>query len=505
VAKDPGPMETLRQYGGWVLGFYVSLFLLVASGRLGSYDAGGQLQAALLLVHTGSPGAATPPEADHPNWVKSPGGNYFENHDIGNILLMVPAALAGKLTSRQPVTAQLQQPPLISRVAASLTNSLFSALGAWWLFRFFEVFAGDRRRAFRLSAVVTIGTFFIAYARFAWDVIGSCNGACLLAYGAVRVLREEKASLKSVVCLSAGLTLAGWFRYSTFPFFAIATFLWLGFQRARMTWPRFWTGAALAAVGLMPSLLYNFVRMGSFLRPATMAAQFSGNRLTTPVGKGLFGLLASPNRGLLEFAPVLLALLLLPWVWPRLGRAARQFIVSFGIGSAGYIWLIAHLGEWGSFGWGPRYLVPVLPMLGGIAGLCMLGNWLRFKWLFITLILVSGLVNFPTAVVNWQLTSSESPHASDQSATVPYQQMAVWQGLWLGVQGRALPAPTQVTDDRVRETGTHFPDWWTFRLIEQGGHWRALGVGLAGLLGISTLMCLRRLLVRPRYSPVPET
>ncbi|MFN8457432.1 MAG: glycosyltransferase family 39 protein [Anaerolineae bacterium] len=115
---------------------------------------------------------------------------------------------------------------------------------------------------------------------------------------------------------------------------------------------------------LAPSLLvgagllyFNFIRFGSWGETG-----YSQEILFREPWVGAFGLLFSPGRGLFIYAPI--TLLLFGGVRPAWRRLPRL-----------YFWLIAALclsywlfyGAWfawgGAWGWGPRFLLPILPLL----------------------------------------------------------------------------------------------------------------------------------------------
>src|SRR5437762_821534 len=98
--------------------FFASTLVLTSSGRLGSSDVYGQLQASMLLVQSGKLSAGQPLPPFEGLWVKSPSGVYYEAHDIGNTLLFIPAALIGTVHDGGGMEGVLVI-PLVSRVAAS--------------------------------------------------------------------------------------------------------------------------------------------------------------------------------------------------------------------------------------------------------------------------------------------------------------------------------------------------------------------------------------------------
>jgi hypothetical protein len=137
------------------------------------------------------------------------------------------------------------------------------------------------------------------------------------------------------------------------------TFSWqklAGFLKA-IPWPRLVIYLTPTVVLGLALLAFNLSRYGSLSETGyTQELRF------IPPWIGSFGLLLSPGRGLFIYAPVTLLLFF--------GlRPARHRL------SPPYFWLVATLclfywlfyGSWfawgGTWGWGPRFLLPILPLL----------------------------------------------------------------------------------------------------------------------------------------------
>jgi hypothetical protein len=124
-------------------------------------------------------------------------------------------------------------------------------------------------------------------------------------------------------------------------------------------WARALAFAAGLAVGLAPLALYNLLRFGSPLATGYAIGSgedFSGNPLV-----GLAGLLISPYRGIVWFVPLIVpAVLLLPRAWRRapaeVALAVGVAVVTLATYAAWWTW-------WGGYTWGPRFLLPALPLL----------------------------------------------------------------------------------------------------------------------------------------------
>jgi hypothetical protein len=254
--------------------------------------------------------------------------------------------------------------------------------------------------------------------------------------------------------------------------------------------------AATTSICLMPTFIYNAVRTGSFWRPATAVSAYleSNNAVGGNVIAGLFGLIASPNRGLLMFSPICLLLLAIPFVWRRLGDRDRSLLSAFGTAALLYAVFIATLKNWGAFGWGPRYLVPVLPIAfcGSIAAGSVL--WSRYRTTIAALAAASAVLSLAPVFVNWSVAIVAFPGALDPTAAWPHQQIAVLRELGWGIIGKPLPVPAEMAADAVRSAGVRFPDFWIARLIEQGSSSAIAGIAVGASLFAGCVFCAMQLM-----------
>jgi hypothetical protein len=127
---------------------------------------------------------------------------------------------------------------------------------------------------------------------------------------------------------------------------------------------RTWCAAASgAAPPVVAMFIFEIVRYG---RPFSSYSR--GQKFSHPPLDGAWRLLVGPNKGLFLFFPVgLLAVVGLAAVLrrPEARPAAVSMLALFG----GVVVLYASWWAWdGSGGWGPRFLVPLVPLLAGVAG-----------------------------------------------------------------------------------------------------------------------------------------
>jgi hypothetical protein len=228
-------------------------------------------------------------------------------------------------------------------------------------------------------------------------------------------------------------------------------------------------GVGLASLvgflALLPELVYNAVRTGSPFVAST-GKQFESGGIGGNFVEGFSGLLAAPNRGLFVFAPVLLLAVAVPFAWSRLDAPWRRLVVIFGMASVLYLALLANLRGWGTFGWGPRYLVPVLPFFFLLAVLAGEAQWVRRRRVVIGLGAVSAILTLGPVLVNWNATSDNAVAIVSQDTLWPRQQYEVWRGLARAAQGKNVDADVRLNGLPDAKAAV-FPDVWLIQLADR--------------------------------------
>ncbi|HBY92477.1 MAG TPA: hypothetical protein DEP84_00700, partial [Chloroflexi bacterium] len=108
-------------------------------------------------------------------------------------------------------------------------------------------------------------------------------------------------------------------------------------------------------------LLYNAMRFGNPFESGYLESE----QFSAFWPQGILGELLSPGRGLLWYTPWLLALIpAVPRAWQR-----DRALTALALGTA--LIYVLFYGKWymwhGGFAWGPRFLVPILPLLALLA------------------------------------------------------------------------------------------------------------------------------------------
>lgn len=228
------------------------------------------------------------------------------------------------------------------------------------------------------------GTFLWAYAADSYVEPWAAAG---LAISAAEILSAaERSPPRAAFAATLGAVFAFWLRPVSWvlaPVFVLAALQqWKRHPDGarRSAWLLLWLGLGLAAAATL-----NWVRHGS---PVDFGHGFVGQMpfVHAPLS-GLLSTTMLPGRGVLFYAPVVLAALLAA---RRLGGAARILclVAPLVLVLVSARWFIWH----GGSAWGPRFLVPAFPLLAAPAVLAP-------RRLVAPLLAAGALVNFPGVVV----------------------------------------------------------------------------------------------------------
>lgn len=303
-------------------------------------------------------------------------GRLYAKFGVGQSLLLMPYIIAGRFLGVLTGFAAAE------RIVVSCFNTGVVALIAyyfWWLVQ--GLGRPDRvRRDLTLLLVFTTPLWVYAKQDFPEPL---CALLLLVALDAMLRGRHWRAGL---VLGAAALV-----RHDL----ALLAGLWLLLPPAGAGW----RSRARFMLGLLPgavlALGYNYARYGALL---TTGFGDADEKFSTPLLLGLGGLLFSPGKSLFIYAPVLI---LLPAAWLALRRIRAQLAWSLLLMVVGYIVLHALWYAWmGGWCWGPRRLVPLLPLLMLPLAVWDDGKPHRLRLLFV-FALCGLLVNFAGVAVNF--------------------------------------------------------------------------------------------------------
>lgn len=292
-------------------------------------------------------------------------------------------------------------PGLPLRAAVMLFNPLVTAATALLLYTLVRWLKYRPRTAFTLGLIYGLACLPLPYVR---TLYGEPLAALLLLGALAAVTRGRESGTWALI--TAGLCLGLLAGVNMVYLLALPLLILYGLWLHR---PAVLDRAGLRRMAavlmslLLPALaclalngLYNAARFGSLTQ--TGYAFDSGEGFRTPLLVGLFGLTLSPFRGLAWFSPVLLLALpggLLLW---RRQRALTVLLV----GLFGTVLLVFSLwSSWeGGVVWGPRFLLPVVPLLVLALAPLVEAAWTRRQWFaaLLLMVFVSLMVQIPGAL-----------------------------------------------------------------------------------------------------------
>jgi hypothetical protein len=296
--------------------------------------------------------------------------------------MAIPYALAERL-GHDPVSA-----------AMNLNGVLFAgvAVAGLWFARLSGL---SRRQGLAVAGLVMCGTMLLPYASTGFS---EPAGALATALGLVAIQTARLGRVWGSVLAGAASGMALLVRTDSIvlivPVLALGTWLACG---------RTLTCVARFAVGIAPFaavfLAYNHVRYGAVWG----AGHYEEVSFSYPLVRGAQGLLISPGKGLLLYAPLAaIALVATVWgrrVWPLITICSMALLLT-------RVLFYARWYAWGGgWCWGPRFLVPAMPAL--FVGFVVIVREFRrlgalSRGVLIGLVVLSGAIQVTGAAVRYE-------------------------------------------------------------------------------------------------------
>ena len=278
-------------------------------------------------------------------------GQTYSKYGLGSSLAAIPLYLLGWALD---LRRGLAFPAENARLAVSMLNSLaWAACG--WVMVIFSKELGYRTSTSRLLALAALfSTFAWPYVKTFYPQPSVAFFLLLAVYCAFRWRRDGlKRHLWLVGVCCAGVIL---FRISEVIILP-ALFAYLIFSvPPERRWQWIVPVGAGIAFSLGVTAWYNWLRFGSLF--TTGYDEIAWN---TPFWFGLYGLLLSPGKSLLFYAPVLVLSLGAWRLFSRQHRSESWLIAGLWLS---FLVFYAPYKYWtGGWNWGPRFLLPVVPLV----------------------------------------------------------------------------------------------------------------------------------------------
>lgn len=325
------------------------------------------------------------------------------------------------------------------------------------------------RWALIIALMIAFGTPVFAYSTMLFVHVPS---AALVLLAFLAVTGEKPRPLAGGLCIG----LAGLLNYLCIP-------LALIFGATLLVRTRRATDAGRFIVGGLPSAVilaaYQFAAFGAVYRtsvattnPAFLTEGAWLGVIKGPSSEAFVGITISPYRGLLYISPILLLSLIGIWLSWRKGWLERSTILCI-VASTGYMLLAnSSFNGWhGGYSIGPRYLVPIIPLLG----LLLLSVARRMRVLWIALGALSLILNFAATVVDPQppdilrepLGRYALPALLFGSVDPQDESVPVWIGqFYTGHVGTNRVAADEILPFKKHAPGSAANEWASFNLGE---------------------------------------
>jgi hypothetical protein len=323
------------------------IYALTGGGRVVGSDEVTMLEVsrALLHGHIDVPEGAT---------LQGPDGHFYTKNSAGQALVALPLTAIAEAASRVAGLSPARR-ELASRFVVSFFNALVTALllAAFYLaVRRMRIGAGASLAA---TALLGFTTPVWVYSKSFMAEPLEALGLLLALTGATRARAGEPQAAR-IAALGALLAIAVKLTMLPMTLACLLPLLGVPAEERRRLWA--WPAGAIVVAGIF-HLAYDLARFGNPLETG-YGAQASPSAYSTPFLVGFYGLVFSSGKGLAWFAPAL-------WLAPlglRAGRdpaapAARWALAPWAAALA----LYAPFEHWAGDGsFGPRYLVPLLPL-----------------------------------------------------------------------------------------------------------------------------------------------
>ncbi len=339
-------------------------------------------------------------------------GNSYSRYALGHSVAELPLLAVGLLAQQLSGA-----PSTIRYLFVMLLDPIVSALGVALLFLTARRLFKSERLALALSLIYFFATFALPYAVQSWSEPLVTTLLLLAFYAMLRVFDAADRNMVRWL-LVAGLALG--YCLFTKEEFALVAFIFGLWWAARRGWTLRqagtgwgWLAVTLVREGLFLAvpvlsfygfgMAYNYIRSGNLFTSSYVAQGILS--FDTPILTGLYGLLLSPGKGLVWLAP---PAFLCRWGVRSFWREHRWEMALIAVLFVPALFFYATYIFWeGGVSWGPRFLLPFLPLLMLVSGAALRGwsGWPRWsRGVYIGLVTV-GVV---TAVVGMLVNPSDA-------------------------------------------------------------------------------------------------
>jgi hypothetical protein len=374
VTSRPAASRMAARTARWIGVAAFLCFALTGGGRIVGSDEVTMLELSRALLHRG---IAVPVGAT----LDGPDGRHYTKNAAGQAVIALPlVAVAEAAATRLPLPEPRRA--LAVRFVVSFFNALIAALLLASFYRTVRALGVRPRPALAASLMLGLTTPIWVYAKsFMAEPLQALGLLLALAGSSQAAAGDGRAAWWA----GLGAALAVSVKLSMLPLALLCLWPLLGARPSAWLAPLMMLALALAG-----HALYDQARFGTPFETG-YGAQATPAAYSTPLLVGLYGLLLSSGKGIAWFAP---ALWLAPAGWRAMRRAGRppsRAAVAVALAAAFAVLLYARFEHWAGDGsFGPRYLVPLLP-LAFVPVAFALNEASRLRKVLAALLAVAGL------------------------------------------------------------------------------------------------------------------
>jgi hypothetical protein len=362
-AKATPPPRPPRRLGALLALAFGTLYALTSAGTLTSRDGGVMYDTAMAIVNRHS--LALPP---HHHGLPGVGGGFYSKYGIAQSIVEIPLYVLG-----QHLAAQVQ-PPLARVLALAvtmLTNPLLTALAVWLFFLLCYELAASVRGALLAAVLIGVASPFWPYAKTDFSepllALAFCGTVLYLVRARAQPTAPKLAASGAFMALALLTKLTAALALPAAGLYVLTLSIGRG---RRAAWRPLLAWGVPVVAGLALDALYDVARYGHLADTGYYAEDLPFH---APLWRGLEGLLVSPGKGLLWYCPLIVLALAL-WTG-LLRRRPAEGVLALGVILPTLLVFATYPVWWGGICWGPRYLVPLLPL--ALLPLAYLHEWLR--------------------------------------------------------------------------------------------------------------------------------
>jgi len=364
--------------------FCLFFFSFFASGFLDSQDGLQYLTIARRIYYDQTVKMPTENFADrtniHMNTLKGKEGDIYADTGLGYSLAYLPAVFLEDvflhLIDLEPISAFPLQNDWPVLLFASMTNAFFASLLVVVLYLYLRALEIKHQQAVFLSFIVFIASNLFPYAKYSFAHMMFVSFLTLTFYSIKRYSQTKNSRYILGAGVFFGIVMISYNQTFTFaiPALIIYYFLLSKFQFSVNYFKKLAINIFLGFSGFLP-FLFVYSRFNSLRLGETGIGKIvsSADRVASAIApayvivEGLWGLLFSAGKSIFLFTPLLLILI---FFWFKLNKKLLPEIGAALVLFFTYLWVIGtYLGGinflvWpGDSSWGPRYMLPVLPLL----------------------------------------------------------------------------------------------------------------------------------------------